>query len=740
MLLRFYRVTDKLGWVFAKLLAAAGDWLNQGISAGSGAVWRLLKQTIKLFVMLLAAITTLVVAILAGAGRLLMQMLRAIGRLFMAVLGTIVALLGGAGRVAAKGTQQVAQQGRSRAARASSDRMARRADVAAGTPDVTITQDPLLVQNRRLSLLLALAGVAIVGLILWATDPARSTPAPLTTNVGSGLVLNATAQPTPAEPAAIAAPPTPFPTATQLPVALRAGGTLAYTVRERGQTDIWLLTIGSADPVRLTNDPADERDPRWSPDGSQLAYASRENGNWELFIYDITSGNKEQMTVDLSFQGDPDWSPDGEWLLYESYQGSNLDVYAVRIDGTALERITDHPAPDFSPAWSPDGRRIAFVSLRDGNQDIYVFDLNTADVSNLTASPLRDEEYPAWSPDGRFIAFSAWEQGTEKVFVQPTTPGAEAVAVGFGRAPSWSPAGDSLVFAVDAVDGTVSYLSVRPYGREGGVATEVVAVPYGATSPSWSDRALPPQFTGVGPAISEPLYVEQTGNPPAGVDFGLKSLPGVQAENALLSDAVDDSFNALRERVAQEAGYDYLRQLDEVFWLLERPPQPGEEIRSWFKTGRAFSIRRNSILGFPPEIELVREDIGVDTFWRVYLRVDDDFQSGQLGEPLRALPWDFLSVQSGDIEAYNQGGRRRAEIPTGYYIDLTQLAEDYGWPRRAAGFDWRANANSRNYWLFWRPEDLNWYEAMLQIWPEGQLINFAPTATPAPAAESAGDS
>ncbi|PJF24066.1 MAG: hypothetical protein CUN53_19710, partial [Phototrophicales bacterium] len=163
-------------------------------------------------------------------------------------------------------------------------------------------------------------------------------------------------------------------------------------------------------------------------------------------------------------------------------------------------------------------------------------------------------------------------------------------------------------------------------------------------------------------------------------------------------------------------GWDFMGRLDNAFWRIDRPPQPGEERRNWHMTGRAFSINRSGIIGFPPPLEVVREDIGVETLWRVYLRVAEDAQSGELGEPLRHMPWDFASRTSGDIEAYNQGGRLKREFPQGYYIDLTLLAADYGWDRYPAGSDWRANANSINYWMFTKTDGLTWFQAMRELY------------------------
>jgi hypothetical protein len=300
--------------------------------------------------------------------------------------------------------------------------------------------------------------------------------------------------------------------------------------------------------------------------------------------------------------------------------------------------------------------------------------------------------------------------------------------------PSWSPAttSKSLVFVVDAEDGGSTFLSARPYSNSG-VATEVIAVPLGAKYPTWSDRALPASLLNSGGlplGTDGDLYIEQSSPSTDDVAYKLSPLNNVDAPNPVLSDAVNDSFNALRERVLEVSGRDFLGELDDTFWVIDQLPQPGEDRRDWHKTGRAFSITRNSILGYPPIIEIVREDRGVGTYWRVYLRVADEAQSGQLGKPLKRMPWDLLSRSSGDVEAYNQGGRLKTEMPSGYYIDLTQLALDYGWEWTPAGNDWRANANTINYWMFRKTDGLDWYHAMLEIYTVSQLGGFAATATP----------
>jgi TolB protein len=721
MLLRFYRLSDKLGIIILKLAAAFGDFLADSAAMIVHAVRR---STGSVFGLILTALIRLL--------GLLGLFFNGIWSLLKAFAGILAKLLGGGVNLVGRAGSSVLDAG----VRTASDTMARRA--ARDEIDVTLKEDPLRVQNRRLSFLVLFLGAIVIAALIWATDPNRNTQTPViafnppdnnpsqqdnNTPVATNIAAN------------VGGAATPIPTATALPEALRARGSIVYTVRERTQTDLWAINVGSVKPIRITNDPADERDPEWNADGTRLAYASRASGNWDLYVYDILVDAHQRLTVDLSFQANPTWSPDGVYLAYENYQGENLDIYAVKIDGTqAPQQITVDPDPnvpvaDFSPAWGPSGRQIAFVSWRDGSQDIFIFDLDSLATTNISNTPNINEDYPVWSPNGRFIAYSAWEQGSEKVFVKSTDdPNLPPQVLAFGRTPTWSPDGGSIAFVVDAMDGSRTDISAVTFG-EGRVPIQIASVPYGSSSLAWSSVSLPPQLLNAGGlalGLTDELYVEQAASA-SGDDFQLQSLGNVQTENPLLSDAVNDSFDALRQRIFETSGVDFLDQLDHAFWPLERPQDLGEAPRNWHRTGRAFSITENSIRGFPPPIEVVREDVDLELYWRIYLRVDENSQRGQLGEPLRRMPWDFLSTTQGDIEAFNQGGRLRRQMPAGYYIDFTQLAQDYGWQRIPVGSDWRGNTRARNYWMFIKTDGLIWCDAMLQLYTEGELINYACT-------------
>jgi TolB protein len=714
MLLRTYRLTDKLGNAVVKLCATAAQltaerfadalsWTGRGVGALFAFLW-------------------LVVRRIFGA------IWWVIGGIF-GVLGDLLGLIFSRKPRTASQTTTVLNATGKGASLSAVPEMTRRA--AQSEIKATLREDPLLVNNRILSRVVVGMLAVLLLVIVWATNPARNTQLGLVALVNNPSINNSENPPV----AGITLP-TVVPTATELPSVLEPRGSIAYVARENGQSDIWVFNVGSRTPLRLTNDPADDRDPAWSPNGRQLAFASRRDGNWDLYIYDIATSNITRLTFGAEFQGAPTWSPDGNAIAYESYQGDNLDIYIVPVDGSSAPlRLTDNAASDFWPSWSQDGRRMAFVSWRDGNQEIYSISLDDPrdeTAVNLTNTPTRNEEYPRWAPTlerQNLIAYSALDEGVEKIFVLDAATQTSQV-LERGRAPSWSPDGVSIVYALDSV-GTTQLVATPYVGT--GVAASIIPVLNGATTPTWSPLPLPASLIssgGLGPASSEQLYIEQEERQANDPFYRLNSLPGVEAPVPNLSDRVNDSFNALRQRTLSVVGWDFLGELDDAFWRIDRPVQPGEERRNWHMTGRGFSFRRSSILGFPAPVEVVREDIGVNTYWRVYVRVDERAQSGLLGEPLRHMPWNFAARDGGDVSAYNEGGRLRSDMPNGYYVDFTLLASDYDWEWIPSGSDWRANVNSINYWMFIKPDGLNWVEAMRELYSEGGMGGFYPTPTP----------
>ena len=200
------------------------------------------------------------------------------------------------------------------------------------------------------------------------------------------------------------------------------------------------------------------------------------------------------------------------------------------------------------------------------------------------------------------------------------------------------------------------------------------------------------------------------------------------APNASLSDAVDEAFNALRARVAADLGWDFLSTLDHAFVGINNPLPPGLSYDDWLFTGRAFAFSQAAVqAGW---VEMVREDFGGQTYWRVYVRSAE--QNGSQGEPLRTPSWDFQIRYEGAPQFYDQGGRIKENIPPGYYVDFTQLAADYGFERVPALPNWRTYYHGVRFNEFVYRDHRNWMEAMLELYPNSAIITPTPFQTPTP--------
>ena len=132
----------------------------------------------------------------------------------------------------------------------------------------------------------------------------------------------------------------------------------------------------------------------------RIVFTSMRDGNAEIYVMDADGGNQENLTNHPAHDGDPDWSPDGTKIAFESWRDGNGEIYVMDADGKNPIRLTDGPGGKRHPDWSPDGGKIAF-SVDDLEDYIAVMDADGRNREILDDRAM----YPSWSPDGKQIAF-----------------------------------------------------------------------------------------------------------------------------------------------------------------------------------------------------------------------------------------------------------------------------------------------------------------------------------------------
>ena len=296
---------------------------------------------------------------------------------------------------------------------------------------------------------------------------------------------------------------------------------VADTVKDKDDTDVWMASWDGKQQVRLTRSPAGEHAPRWSPDGRTLAFLSDRDDTREvdqLWLLDRAGGEPERVTDLPGGVSDLAWSPDGGRLalivsdpdpnaktpgdtssrapspiVIDRFQfkedetgwvGAQRDhLYLYDVATRATTPLVTGDYDEAAPSWSPDGRSVAFVSRRrpdfdrTDNYDLYVVDASPgSQPRQLTTfegpdnSPEWGGRAPAWSPDGTQIAYvqggplKLLYYAGQKVAVVPSAGGAARILTpALDRnvlSPTFSRDGASVLFLLE--DDRVYHLARVP--------------------------------------------------------------------------------------------------------------------------------------------------------------------------------------------------------------------------------------------------------------------------------------
>ena len=238
---------------------------------------------------------------------------------------------------------------------------------------------------------------------------------------------------------------------------------IVFASNRSGNFDIYLMNPDGGGVVKLTDNPAGDFQPVFSPTGEQILFVSTRDGNRDLYLIDADGKNEEKVFSSSVDRSVPTWSPDGKRIAYLRYGEATL--YTAEINGKNETPLAKTGPFGGHPAWSPDGETIVFTfGLGGKDVDGYPLVLISPQGNKrreVSPDPNLRLTAPAWSPDSEWIAFAdfPWflhegDKGTIHIMKPDATNLKQIVpkAGGYAWDPTWSPRGDQILYEQEVGD------------------------------------------------------------------------------------------------------------------------------------------------------------------------------------------------------------------------------------------------------------------------------------------------
>jgi TolB protein len=257
---------------------------------------------------------------------------------------------------------------------------------------------------------------------------------------------------------------------------------------------VFTINANGTGERQVTHPPKGTKDdqPDWAPDGKLIAF-SRCPNNRACAVYTVhpdgsgltrvskpcpPSGKVPPCTDDYLAS----FSPDGKELVFKQFSGNRKNGRGQNIViadlSTGEQRVAVYSTRGYTqldPQFSPDGKRLLFthvVEPSEKSRALFTANVDGTGMRRVTPWRLDAGDNPDWSPDGKWILFHSYEEVESKqgqiYLIHPNGTGLKQLTH-FKRgtivsSSSFSPDGNSIVFATDGVGGNADLFVMRPDG------------------------------------------------------------------------------------------------------------------------------------------------------------------------------------------------------------------------------------------------------------------------------------
>ncbi|WP_159651290.1 S41 family peptidase [Vibrio atypicus] len=180
--------------------------------------------------------------------------------------------------------------------------------------------------------------------------------------------------------------------------------------------DVYVVSLLSGATKRITDTPAAERDISFSKDGYVIRYASERNGNWDIFQSYVNDTGKsfstsfdikeEQLSDEPADEFQPLYSPNGKKVIYREDRNT-LKVYDLEQDQTYTlldsQALYSYMDGDLTYSWSPDSEYVVTRNNSELDSDVILLKSDGSQAPIQVTNTGFTENRPKFSHDGQAV-------------------------------------------------------------------------------------------------------------------------------------------------------------------------------------------------------------------------------------------------------------------------------------------------------------------------------------------------
>ncbi len=128
----------------------------------------------------------------------------------------------------------------------------------------------------------------------------------------------------------------------------------------KNDAEIYAIDLTTRQTTRLISGGVNTY-PVLSSDGKKISFRRMvATTNSEIFVANSDGSAAVNITNSPAFDGWPAWSPKGTKIAFASNRGGNYEIYMMNPDGTDVRKVANTEGRATAPKWSPDGTTLYF--------------------------------------------------------------------------------------------------------------------------------------------------------------------------------------------------------------------------------------------------------------------------------------------------------------------------------------------------------------------------------------------